>query len=403
VTSAGGEQEAVQRRRNWAEIAQTLTAFVAVPVALLYPVGLVALFAQFVNYFFLDFYTAWYAASLVNRMVAIEQGVTILGFALVASVVLSAIFAQIFLKHRDLYLLHKSRGTSRLKRIAVERSSRRAALRSLRTKWIKWFARHPLLHWGMLITKLVLLSAAILVSYIAYSRIVAGGRLTLFVLRGRLSTECNPEKVRWHQLNLLPDSLLPASIFTAGCLVGGWLIYISYQTYRQRTYTDRHLYPATERNLGLAILKGVTDGWALSGLAIAYAGSVLASIVLAWYTPAFVPFMSYGDSVIHHGKPRPTDNAFLSYTEGQWYFLHRIQKDRVDDPDQWVRPDFTIVSLADGEVKHVRVRPNPPKASRVAPLLGVFGMKPLEENPCKSKADSQGGWMSHLWTYLKTI
>jgi hypothetical protein len=61
---------------------QTLAAYVAVPVALLYPVGFFASFAQFMNYYFLDFYTAWYTASLVNQMVAIEEGVTILALAL---------------------------------------------------------------------------------------------------------------------------------------------------------------------------------------------------------------------------------------------------------------------------------------------------------------------------------
>jgi len=88
-------------------------------------------------------------------------------------------------------------------------------------------------------------------------------------------------------------------------------------------------------------------------------------------------------TVEHHGEPKPTDNAFLSHTEGQWYFLHRIEKDIDENPKTWKPPDFTIVSLADGQVKHVRVRPNPPKASRVAPLLGVLGEEPLEKHPCK--------------------
>jgi hypothetical protein len=81
------------------DIVQTLGAFVAVPVALLYPVGFVALFVQFVNYYFMDLYTAWYAASLVNRMIATEQGVTIFALALVASVLLSAWIASILYVH----------------------------------------------------------------------------------------------------------------------------------------------------------------------------------------------------------------------------------------------------------------------------------------------------------------
>jgi hypothetical protein len=50
-------------RISFLDVVQTLAAFVAAPVALLYPVGFFALFAQFVNYFYMDLYTAWYAAS----------------------------------------------------------------------------------------------------------------------------------------------------------------------------------------------------------------------------------------------------------------------------------------------------------------------------------------------------
>jgi hypothetical protein len=43
------------RRISFWDIVQLLAAYVAVPVALLYPVGFFALFFQFMNYFFLDF------------------------------------------------------------------------------------------------------------------------------------------------------------------------------------------------------------------------------------------------------------------------------------------------------------------------------------------------------------
>jgi hypothetical protein len=134
------------------------------------------------NYFFLDFYTAWYAASLVNRMVAIEQGVIILALALVASVVLSARIAKIL-------RTHEKSGVS------------------------SGFERR-----GALYAKLVRISLLILIFYIAYSRIVAGGRPSLFAIRGRLSTECSQDKAAWHQLQLWPDSIVPASIFLVGCL-----------------------------------------------------------------------------------------------------------------------------------------------------------------------------------------
>jgi hypothetical protein len=344
-----------------------------VPVALLYPAGFFALFAQFVNYFFLDLYTAWYAASLVTRMAAIEQGVTILALALVASVVLSAIIARILLAH----------DWTR----APSGDTVRAKLKAAVT--LSGFERR-----GKLYVELVGISLLIFILYIAYSRIVAQSRLSLLALRGRLSIECNKDMVAWHQLQMWPDSLVPASIFLVGCLWGGWLIYSSYQAYSRRTHANRLLYPE-DRRLGNAMFEGVTKGWILSGLAIAYMFSVFASIVLAWYTPAFLPFMTYGDTVVYPAKKEPTDNTFLSHTEGQWYFLHRKQNDRDDIPKTWKLPDYTIVSLAESKVKHVRVRPNPPRsarvapllhprASRVVPLLGVLVEKPPEEHPCKT-------------------
>src|SRR3712207_2457403 len=84
---------------SFRDLAQTLAAYLALPVVLLYPFGFVALFAQFTNYFDLDFYTAWYAASLVNRVVVIGQGATILAAALIGSILLSGIVGQFFLQH----------------------------------------------------------------------------------------------------------------------------------------------------------------------------------------------------------------------------------------------------------------------------------------------------------------
>ena len=360
------------QRIGFLDVVQTLAVFLAVPVALLYPVGFFALFAQFVNYFFMDLYTAWYAASLVNRMVAIEQGFTILALALVASVILSAIIARRFLAHDKSIVTSGDESRSSPPDLPTVPAKLKAAFT------LSGFERR-----GALYAELIVISLLILFLYSVYSRIVAAGRLSLFAFRGRLSTECNPDKVTWHQVELWPDALVPALIFLVGCVWGGWLIYSSYQAYRWRIYANRHRSPPAERRLGNSIFEGVTEGWILSGLAIAYMFSVIASIALAWNTPAFMPFMTYGDTVEHHGEPKPTENAFLSLTEGQWYFVHRIETDTDKNPKTWKPPDFTIVSLAEREVKHVRVRPNPPNASRVAPLLGVLGEEPLEKHPCK--------------------
>ena len=81
--SMPGEKTA---RVDWRSIADTLAAYLAIPVLLLYPFGFLALFVQFMKYFDFEFYTAWYAASLVNRMVAISLGTTILAMAMIGGV-----------------------------------------------------------------------------------------------------------------------------------------------------------------------------------------------------------------------------------------------------------------------------------------------------------------------------
>jgi hypothetical protein len=350
-----------QRRSGWLEIAQTLAAYVAVPVALVYPFGFFALFVQFTKYFYLDFYTAWYAASLVNRMVAIGQGVTILALALGVSVLLSAKIAQILLKHA------KNTRSSRLRGIFVRR---------------RFVRRHVR---GAKLTTLLLVT---LILYIAYSRILAGGRVSWFVLRGRQSTECDLDQAMRHQLNLWPDSLVPASIFLAGCSLGGWLIYRSYQGYRGRVDANQRRSPSEDYRLRPGFFdRGVTEGWVRSGLALAYATSVLASIVLAAYTPAYVPYMTLKPSVEYLEGEGSTNNRFLSHTEGQWYLLHRIERDSDYDPRQWSPPEYRIVSLAEGEVEHVRVSPNPPRASRVEPLPWRLGEQP--SNQAKDRCKKQ--------------
>jgi hypothetical protein len=295
---------------------------------LLYPFGFVALFVQFTKYFGLDFYTAWYAASLVNRVVAIGQGVTILILALFGSVLLSAKIGQLFLRHEN------------------------------RTGPGRFVSR------GVLRIKLLGLFVGTLFMYILYSRILAGGRFGWLIIRGRESTECVARAQR-HQIDLWPDSLVPALIFFVGSLFGGWLIYRSYVNHRRTNYAPERRYHVADYRLRPNFFnRGVTEGWILSGLMTAYAASVVASVFLAAFTPAFVPYMTYGDSVEYRGVDEPTHNRFLSHADAHWYILHRLEKNGI-------QPEYRIVSLAAADVEHVRVRPNPPRASRVAPLLRV--------------------------------
>jgi len=312
-------------RVSFLDIAQTLAAYLALPVLLLYPFGFVALFAQFTNYFRLDFYTAWYAASLVNRVIVLGQGASILAAALIGSVLLSGIVGQMFLWHDD------SGAVSRF------------------------------VHGRRLGAKLAFVFVLTLLLYVLYSRILAAGRFSPAVF-GSKPTECQEEALR-HQLNLWPDSLVPAFIFVAGGLWGGWLMYGAYRRYRQNVSVNEGLGPVVDHRIRGTLrflARGITQGWILPGLLAAYAFGIAASLMLAWYTPAFTPLLTYGDTLEYRGTEEPSHNRLLSHADGSWHFLHRK---RVGD-----EREYRIVSLADGEAKFVRVRPHRETAFRVAPF-----------------------------------
>jgi hypothetical protein len=326
-------------RVNLLGVAQTLGAYLALPVVLLYPFGFVALFAQFVNYFHLDFYTAWYAASLVSRVVVLGQGASILAAALIGSVLLSGIIAQIFLRHDD-------SGTS------------------------PRFVRG-----GRLGAKLALLSISTILLYVLYSRIIAAGRFSPALL-GSKPTECLEEALR-HQLNLWPDSLMCALIFVAGGLWGGWLMYGAYRRYRQSVSVNEGRGPVVDyraRGILKFLVRGVTQGWILPGLGTAYAFGLFASLMLAWYTPAFMPLLTYGSTPEYQGKQEPNVNRLLSHEDGSWNFLHRkkIKGGR----------EYRIVSLTEGEAKFVRVRPHEDRPFRVAPFPWSKGAVTKVTEPC---------------------
>jgi hypothetical protein len=313
-------------RINLLGVAQTLGAYLALPVVLLYPFGFVALFAQFVNYFHLDFYTAWYAASLVSRVVVLGQGASILAAALVGSVLLSGLVAQIFLRHDN-------SGVSRPR-----------------------FVRGRSLG-----VKLALVSISTILLYVLYSRIVAAGRFSPAIL-GSKPTECLEEALR-HQLNLWPDSLVCAFIFVAGGLWGGWLMCGSYRRYRQSVAVNEGRGPVVDnraRGVLRFLVRGITQGWVLPGLGAAYTFGLFASLMLAWYTPAFMPLLTYGDTPEYRGKEEPNVNRLLSHEDGSWNFLHRKRTES--------GREYRIVSLTEGEAKFVRVRPHEERAFRVAPF-----------------------------------
>ncbi|MFL5992053.1 MAG: hypothetical protein ACJ73W_08685 [Rubrobacteraceae bacterium] len=147
-------------RVSFLAIAQTLAGYLALPAVLLYPFGFVALFAQFTHYFGLDFYTAWYATSLVDRVVVLGQGALILAAALIGSVLLAGTVGQIF-------LWHDNSGAAR----HFERGGRLGA-------------------------KLALVVTLTLLLYVLYSRILAAGRAFGPAIFGSKPTECQEEALR---------------------------------------------------------------------------------------------------------------------------------------------------------------------------------------------------------------
>jgi hypothetical protein len=290
----------------------------------LYPFGFAALFLQFTRYFGLEFYTAWYAASLVNRMVVIGLGTSILLVTLLGSVLLAGNVGQGLLRKDEAGLS----------------ASRRRSVR---------------------VARLVIAPLTGFVLYVLYSRILAAGRVYGKAIVGTQSAECREQALR-HQLNLWPDSLMPASILIGGAILGGWLISRSYRRYREEqslSAADHRL-----RSIFSFFYKGITQGWMWPGLTVAYVFGVLASLWLAWATPAFLPFMTYGTATYSAEQERNLQDRFLSYTDGRWYFLHRVKPDTGE-------PGYRVVALADSaeKAKYVRVRPHPAQYPRVAPAL----------------------------------
>ena len=205
------------------------------------------------------------------------------------------------------------------------------------------------------------MSISTIVVYVLYSRIIAAGRFSPALL-GSKPTECL-EEARRHQLNLWPDSLVCAFIFVTGSLWGGWIMYRSYRRYRQSVAVNEGRGPVVNyRTRGILrfLVRGITQGWILPGLGAAYTFCLFASLMLAWYTPAFMPLLTFGATPEYQGKEEPNVNRLLSHAEGSWNFLHRK---KLEDGRE-----YRIVSLTEGEAKFVRVRPHEERAFRVAPF-----------------------------------
>jgi hypothetical protein len=308
-------------RMSFTDIAQTIAAYLAIPAVLLYPVGLFALFTQFYGYFSFEFYTAWIAASLANRMMVIGVGATILIVPLIGSVALTWLVSQLLCSHSD-----------------------REGWGSLR-------------RWHGLAAKLVLVSALAFVLYVLWSRILIAGRVSCSAIVGRRYLEPPVEAMR-HQLNLYPDSFWPSVIFVFGGLIGGMLILLAYRKYREIVYQDEGVYPETGYNGIWFFSNGITQGLLLSGLVVAYCTGIVASLLLVGLMPAFMPYMTYGDSL---EDPVDHENRYLSHTEGRWYVIHRY---RNKNDDRW----YGLLALSEEYVSNTRVVPLSKFNPRTAPL-----------------------------------
>jgi hypothetical protein len=169
-----------------------------------------------------------------------------------------------------------------------------------------------------------------------------------------------------HQLNLWPDSLGPALILVVGAWWGGWLIFSSYQRYCRSVPSNEGLDTIDYHTRGLVrfLISGITQGWIWRGLLAAYACGIAASLMLAWATPAFMPYMTYGPTPDSAKQVGDLKDRFLSYAEGRWYFTHRVEAAAGEVEG------YRIVGLSDSaeEAKYVRIRPHPARAARVAPF-----------------------------------
>jgi len=338
-------------RTNFLEVAQTLAAYVAIPVALVYPFGFVALFLQFMRYFGFEFYTAWYALSLVNKTIVIGQGATILIVTLIGSVLLAGIIGQILIRLWD----ENPTGAVRLVR-------------------------------RVLAVGLTLVSLTIaFVLYVLYSRMLAWGKMSWSAIVGLQSDECRDNALR-HQLNFWPDSLIPAVIFVFGVFLGGLLTFESYQRYRRRLFADVPQASTADQHMGSILrflngawlfvkgrfvffVRGVTQRWIWSGLLTAYVFGIIASLWLAWATPAFMPYVNFGftspisdeqPTADNSGEPetrpfydvepptQPTSDRYLSNADGHWHFIHR-------GASEAGKREYRIISLREDQVSYARV------------------------------------------------
>lgn len=308
----------IGRRRHPIDIkeaAQTFTAYLAIPVALFYPAGFLALWLQFSNYYDFTLGTAWQAVSLVDRTAVVGQGAAILTVALITSVVFSWLVGRILLW-----------------------TEVPARIVSTRDKILRFAA-------------LLGLSLSAGVFFILYSRVLHSGYLSVQTTSPNIGVDFallrNRDCSRWvinyleqkDNLDYWPDTVLPALLFITGGLVGGYLMYRSYRRFHDNLRAEvrtEELRPKIELYSVLYqpsrfftfFREGVVDGWIYSGLVATYLLSVTSVVVLAFFLQVTLPYMWYTTTVaVDQGSMRQGTESgegagrLLSHSNGYWYVI----------------------------------------------------------------------------------
>jgi hypothetical protein len=97
--------------------------------------------------------------------------------------------------------------------------------------------------------------------------------------------------------------------------------------------------------------------------------------------PAFMPFITNGNSVEAVEKWETASDRLLSHTEGRWYILRRTE-------DQEGEHFYVILVLREEEARYRRVRDEAASGSSVCAKNGCTEDKVRRRTPCNPTANS---------------
>lgn len=200
-----------------------------------------------------------------------------------------------------------------------------------------WTEERP----GRRILRLALLLVASLVAgifFVLYSRLLHSGQLSIQIVSTNIGSDSvhlrNRQCSQWvidnlalkDDLNSWPDIVLPASIFIAAGVLGGYLIY---RSFRDRTNMEEtHLSTGDYRFRFRFFKEGVSDGWINLGILTTYVMSVVSVVALAYFLQVTLPYMWYTSTVAEdQGSNRQGTESgegagrLLGHSNGYWYVI----------------------------------------------------------------------------------